>query len=143
VHFQRRYVDQVARTDELLVQVMIPQDMADVLTEEAFDTLAELLHSIDVRLGHAPGAVGASGARGVNGLMPFFTRKFQDTSVTRSRIGGKLRMGSTVTGFSNGRSLSRVMHMSGAAVHFGEQEPHLPALQFHRTARSLACSAWI
>ena len=24
-----------------------------------------------------------------------------------------------------------------------EQEPHLPALQFHRTARSLACSAWI
>ena len=87
---------------------------------------------------------GASGFRGLNGLIFFFTRKFQETSVTRSFTGGKLRIGSTVTGLSSGSSLSRVMHMSlGVPFTSAEQEPHLPALQFHRTARSLACSAWI
>ena len=72
------------------------------------------------------------------------TRKFHDTSVTRSRTCGKARIGSTVTGSSAGRSLSLVMHMSfGLPLISAEQEPHLPALQFQRTARSLACSAWI
>src|SRR5690242_5433718 len=41
-------------------------------------------------------------------------------------------------------SLMRVMHISfGRPLISAEHEPHLPALQFHRTARSLACSAWI
>ena len=72
------------------------------------------------------------------------TPKFQDTSVTRSLIGLNARIGSTLTGSSSGSSLSRVMHMSlGMPFTSAEQEPHLPALQFHRTARSLACSAWI
>ena len=36
------------------------------------------------------------------------------------------------------------MHISrGLPLISAEQEPHLPALQFQRTARSLACSAWI
>ena len=36
------------------------------------------------------------------------------------------------------------MHMSfGLPLISAEHEPHLPALQFQRTARSLACSAWI
>ena len=36
------------------------------------------------------------------------------------------------------------MHISfGLPLISAEHEPHLPALQFHRTARSLACSAWI
>src|SRR5437762_2098921 len=35
------------------------------------------------------------------------------------------------------------MHMSrGLPLISAEQEPHLPALQFQRTARSLACVAW-
>ena len=39
---------------------------------------------------------------------------------------------------------SRVMHISfGLPLISAEHEPHLPALQFHRTARSCACSAWI
>src|SRR5687768_18106914 len=38
----------------------------------------------------------ASGARGLNGRMRCFTRKFQLTSVTRSRTGGNARIGSTV-----------------------------------------------
>jgi len=38
----------------------------------------------------------------------------------------------------------RVMHMSfGMPLISAEQEPHLPALQFQRHARSLACVAWI
>ena len=80
----------------------------------------------------------------MNGLISFLTRKFHDTSVTRSRIDGKVCIGSTVTGWSSGRSDRRVMHISlGMPLISAEQEPHLPALQFQRTARSLACSAWI
>ena len=38
----------------------------------------------------------------------------------------------------------RVMHISrGLPLISAEQEPHLPALQFQRQARSLACVAWI
>src|SRR2546427_2290098 len=87
---------------------------------------------------------GASGGRGLNFLIFFFTRKFQETSVTRSLTLGKAFIGSTVTGFSSGSSLNRVMHMSrGRPLTSAEQDPHLPALQFQRQARALACSAWI
>src|SRR5437667_1838362 len=81
----------------------------------------------------------ASGGRGLNGLIFFFTRKFQETSVTRSFSDGKAFIGSTVIGLSNGSSLNRVIHMSrGMPLTSAEQEPHLPALQFHRQAKSLA-----
>jgi hypothetical protein len=40
---------------------------------------------------------GASGGRGLKGRIVFLTWKFQETSVARSRIGGKARIGSTVT----------------------------------------------
>src|SRR4051812_10107334 len=83
---------------------------------------------------------GRSGFLGVNFLIFFFTRKFHETSVTRSLILGNARIGSTVTGFVRSRSERRVMHMSfGMPLTSAEQEPHLPALQFQRTARSLAC----
>ena len=53
-------------------------------------------------------------------------------------------MGSTVTGLSSGSSLSRVMHISrGRPLISAEQEPHLPALQFQRQARSGALCAWM
>ena len=55
---------------------------------------------------------------------------------------GKARMGSTVTGLSKGISLSRVIHINlGLPFTSAEHDPHFPALQFHRTARSFACSA--
>ena len=39
---------------------------------------------------------------------------------------------------------SRVMHISfGLPLISAEHEPHFPALQFQRTARSGACVAWI
>src|SRR3989442_13596923 len=85
---------------------------------------------------------GASGGRGLNGLIFFFTRKFHDTSVTRSLTAGKAFIGSIVTGFVRSMSLNRLMHMSrGSPLISAEHEPHLPALQFQRHARSLACVA--
>src|SRR5215471_3290010 len=91
---------------------------------------------------HVPSA--ASGGRGLNSLIFFFTSKFHETSVTRSLILGKAFIGSTVIGSCRGRSLKRVMHINfGSPLISAEQEPHLPALQFQRNARSLADSAWI
>src|SRR5438876_7822043 len=87
---------------------------------------------------------GASGGRGLKGLIFFFKRKFHETSVTKSFTTGKAFIGSMVTGFSNGKSLNRVMHMSfGMPFTSAEHDPHLPALQFHRQARSGAWVAWI
>src|SRR5438309_11274412 len=87
---------------------------------------------------------GASGGRGLNFLIFFFTRKFHETSVTKSLSTGNAFIGSTVTGLSKGSSLSRVIHISfGIPFTSAEHEPHLPALQFHRHARSVACVAWI
>jgi hypothetical protein len=75
-------------------------------------------------------------------LIFLFTRKFQETSVIKSFITGKVLIGSTVTGLSNGSSLKRVIHISfGIPLISAEHDPHFPALQFHRQARSVACVA--
>src|SRR5438445_10441683 len=88
---------------------------------------------------HVPS--GASGGRGLNFLIFFFTRKFQETSVIKSFVIGKAFIGSIVTGLCNGRSLLRVMHMSlGIPFTSAEHEPHLPALPFHRQAGAFACA---
>src|SRR5439155_10181128 len=87
---------------------------------------------------------GASGGRGLKGLIFFFTRKFQETSLTKSLSNGNAFIGAIVTGFSNGNSLSRVMHISfGIPLTSAEHDPHFPALQFHRQAKSGACVRWI
>src|SRR5260370_29705077 len=87
---------------------------------------------------------GASGGRGLNFLIFFFTRKFQETSVTKSLTLGNAFIGSTVTGFSSGSSLNLVIHMSrGRPLTSAEQDPHLPALQFQRPARCLAPPPWL
>ena len=54
---------------------------------------------------------GASGGRGRNFRIFFFTWKFQETSVTKSLRCGNAFIGSIVTGLSNERSLKRVMHI--------------------------------
>ena len=62
--------------------------------------------------------------------------------MTRSLITGKVRIGVTVMVSSGSNSDMRVMHASrGLPLISIEQEPHLPALQFQRTARSPACVA--
>ncbi len=57
---------------------------------------------------------------------------------------GKVRMGATTTGSPAGSSSIRVMHIRrGLPLISAEHEPHLPALQFQRQARSGAGPAWI
>ena len=67
--------------------------------------------------------------------------------MTRSRITGKVRSGVTVTTSSSANVDIRVMHISlGVPLISAEQDPHLPALQFHRTARSgvwVCCRRWM
>ena len=67
--------------------------------------------------------------------------------MTRSRITGKARIGVTVIVSVSSKSESRVMHISrGRPLISALHEPHLPALQFQRTARSpawVACTRWI
>ena len=59
-------------------------------------------------------------------------------------MGGNARIGSTVTGSSSVSSFRRVMHIRrGLPLISAEHEPHLPALQFQRQARSGAWSAWM
>src|SRR5947209_2102684 len=70
VHLQRRHVGEEARPDESLVQLVLAEHVADVLAEIALDALAELLHTLDVGLGHAPGAVGGVGRPGLELLDP-------------------------------------------------------------------------
>jgi hypothetical protein len=56
---------------------------------------------------------------------------------------GKARMGVMVMVSSFGKSDSRVIHIRrGLPLISAEQDPHLPALQFQRTARSPARRAW-
>ena len=60
---------------------------------------------------------------------------------------GNARIGVTVIVSVGSKSESRVMHISrGRPLTSALHEPHLPALQFQRTARSpawVACSRWI
>src|SRR6187551_3125210 len=56
---------------------------------------------------------------------------------------GNVRIGVTVIVSVGSNVDSRVMHISrGLPLISALHDPHLPALQFHRTARSGACSAW-
>ena len=85
----------------------------------------------------------ASRGRGLKAGTRLAISKLNDTSVTRSRITGKVRIGVTVIGSSRSKMFMRVMHISrGRPLTSALHEPHLPALQFQRTARSPAWVAW-
>src|SRR5207244_11349104 len=84
-----------------------------------------------------------SGGLSLSGGIVLAFSKLNPTSVTRSRMSGNARIGATVIGSPSAKRSMRVMHISRgwpsiSALH----DPHLPALQFHRTARSVACVAW-
>src|SRR5262249_8768374 len=57
VHLERGGIHHVTRPHELVEHAVVTKHVADILTEEALDALAELLDALDVDLGHAPGAV--------------------------------------------------------------------------------------
>jgi len=54
MHFQPRDAQKEARTAELLMFFVIPQPVANVLAEKAFDTFTKLLYAIDFTLIHLP-----------------------------------------------------------------------------------------
>src|SRR5581483_2581653 len=54
VHLEARDAHHEARPVVLLLQVVVAQDVADVLAEEALDALAKLEHAVDVLLLYAP-----------------------------------------------------------------------------------------
>jgi hypothetical protein len=59
MHLELSRVNQEPRSDELLVQLMIAQDVTDILAEKALDAFSEFLHPVRVRLLHAPGPIGS------------------------------------------------------------------------------------
>src|SRR3989304_2532223 len=62
VHLQLRQPHEEARARERrLVVLVVADDVADVLAQEALDALAELLAALDILLEHAPRAVGLLG----------------------------------------------------------------------------------
>src|SRR6185369_2151657 len=57
MHFERRRVNQKPRSDEFLVLIMIPKNVADILAEVTLDAFAKFLHAVYVFLLHSPGAI--------------------------------------------------------------------------------------
>ena len=57
VHIERRCINEQARADEFLMQVMLPQHMANILAQEAFNTFVELLDAVNILLDHPPRAL--------------------------------------------------------------------------------------
>src|SRR5579859_3738003 len=87
---------------------------------------------------------GAS-ARGVKGGILAETRKFHETSVTRSLISGKVLSGWTTIGAPpTAKSRTRALQSKrGLPLISALHEPHLPALQFQRQESVLSWLAWI
>src|SRR6185436_13648284 len=54
MHLESRHPHEKSRSRKLLLLIMIPKHVADVLTEEALDTLPKLLHPDDIVLVHLP-----------------------------------------------------------------------------------------
>src|SRR3982074_692146 len=58
MHFQRREADKETRSREAaFVALVVANDVADILTQEAFDALVELLDPVYVALEHTPRAI--------------------------------------------------------------------------------------
>src|SRR5205807_3352248 len=58
VHLEARELDEEARPREHRLRVVVTDDVADILAQEALDALVKLLDAIDVLLHHAVAAVG-------------------------------------------------------------------------------------
>ena len=54
MHLESRHPHEKSRSRKLLLLIMIPKHVADILAEEAFNTLAKLLYAIDLPLIHLP-----------------------------------------------------------------------------------------
>jgi hypothetical protein len=124
------------RAEKVIVLSVIAQHVAHVLTEIALDALAEFLHCFIRQM------PSASLARGWNGVILRFTSKFHDTSVTKSFTCWNVLKGWMLITSPGLKVSIRVMHISfGLPLTSAEHEPHFPALQFQRQAKSGACRA--
>jgi len=74
VHFERRRVHHVTRPDESVEHAVIAQDVTDVLTQEAFDALPELLYALRVDLRHPQRPVSGVAASGVKRAKDYLAR---------------------------------------------------------------------
>src|SRR3989442_12179495 len=74
MHLQRGGIDKISRTDEFVVKVVLPQDLADILAKETLDALSEFLDPVDILLRDASCPVGGIGRPGVELLdLPLHT----------------------------------------------------------------------
>ena len=94
---------------------------------------------------HAPGAVGRVGRPRLERLDPLLdpeVPRHVGHQILDQREGPHRLDGDRLVERQIG-SVASCTSARGLPLISAEQEPHLPALQFQRTARSLACSAWI
>ncbi|CAM5408547.1 hypothetical protein STENM223S_09196 [Streptomyces tendae] len=143
VHVQLGDAHEEARAREGgLVLLVVAHHVAGVLAQEALDALAELLRAVHVLLHHPVLAGTEVGGRHEGrdlaglGVVEADVRD----QVPDHREGTQRRDGDVS---SRVKTDMRVMHSSrGRPLTSAEHEPHLPALQFQRTARSGAWVAW-
>jgi hypothetical protein len=57
MHLQRGRINQKSWSNESIVHLMIPQNVANVLAKKTFDAFPEFLYSIDVFLLHPPRSI--------------------------------------------------------------------------------------
>ena len=89
VHVKAGQAHHESGTGEVLLGLAVTQDVAGVLTEEALDALAELLHPIDILLHHAVLAVGVAWPRseGADALVLFVVPRHVTGQVADHREG--------------------------------------------------------
>ena len=124
--------------------VAVAQHVADVLAQEALDALAELLHALDVLLVHPVSRRRRAPARlrreGLDALVLLVVPGDVADQVLDHREGLDGLHGDRL--LRSSKMFIRVMQARrGLPLISMLHEPHLPALQFQRTARSPA-DAW-
>src|ERR1051325_1649398 len=75
MHLQLGHVNQKAGPDELIMESVLSQYVADVLAKKALDAFPKLLHAVDIRLRHPPGAIGGIRRAWLEGFNLFLNAK--------------------------------------------------------------------
>ncbi len=129
MHFEAGDSNEEARAGELFLFVVFAEDVTDVLTEKTFDALAELLNAVHIELGDFP----------FDSFARFERRDFAVDTVIPGNVGDKVFDSRERFHGQDGYGLvlREVVHARFAG------EPHFPALQFQRTARSGARCPWM
>ena len=57
MHFERGHINEKPRPDKFLMLLMFPENVANILTQKALNTLSKFLDAVDIFLLHAPASV--------------------------------------------------------------------------------------